>query len=97
MEAEKGSHPRVLTSQIDDLMGKVEYKYSVMGTSTFCYAFLDGEFYLASGHSACVSPENFNSEVGRELALTAATKAARDKLWELEGYALWKSLPTARN
>jgi hypothetical protein len=59
-------------------------------TSTFIHAFLDGTFYLASGHSACVSPENFDFKIGAQIAHGNAQTKAREKLWELEGYALFK-------
>ena len=36
------------------------------------------------GQSACVSPENFDVEIGRKLAFENAT----NQLWQLEGYCL---------
>lgn len=57
-------------------------------TTTFAHAFLDGEFYLATGKSACISKENFDAEIGMDIAMKNAEVAAREKLWELEGYAL---------
>jgi hypothetical protein len=65
-------------------------------TSTFAHAYLDG-FYLATGHSACVSPANFNAEEGSKYALNACLPKAEDKLWELEGYALRKELDAGFN
>lgn len=87
--------PRVTKEQIDDIMAtrvvlKVDQPAGT--TSTFVHAFLDNKFYLASGHSACVSPENFNPELGIQYAQENALKKARDRLWELEGYALYKEL-----
>lgn len=80
--------PRVTPAQIDALVKRVLFTYAVIGTSTFCHAFLDGTFFLVSGHSACVSPENFDAELGRRIAFENLQKPMRDKLWELEGYAL---------
>lgn len=80
--------PRVTPAQIDALVKRVVFVYASHGTSTFCHAFLDGTFLLASGHSACVSPENFNAELGQKIALENVQKPMRDKLWELEGYVL---------
>jgi len=77
---------------INDLAGRVTYRYDVQETSTFCHAFLDEKFYLATGHSACVSAENFNADIGRKIAAENVAKPMRDKLWELEGYALYKQL-----
>lgn len=87
--------PRVTKDQIQELMDKLIWRYEQPEgtTSTFAHAFL-GTFYLATGHSACVSPENFNAELGMKYAREQAEGKARDKLWELEGYALAKSLGT---
>ena len=89
--------PRITKHQIDDLMARVHYHFEVpVGTtSTFCHAFLDGKFHLATGHSACVSPENFNAAMGTKMARGKAEQIARDKLWELEGYALFKQIAPA--
>lgn len=84
--------PRVTPARIDALMDRVQFNFHVLGTSTFCYAFLDAEFYLATGHSACVSKANFDAELGRKIAMDNVLKPARDKLWELEGYALRQRL-----
>lgn len=84
--------PRVTPEQIDDLVKRVAFVYKTHGTSTFCHAFLDGLFYLATGHSACISPQNFNAELGQKIALENVQKPLRDKLWELEGYALRREL-----
>jgi hypothetical protein len=80
--------PRVTPAQIEDLVMRVVFVYARHGTSTFCHAFLDGLFYLASGHSACISPQNFDAALGQKIALENVQKPMRDKLWELEGYAL---------
>jgi hypothetical protein len=83
--------PRVTKFDIDALMARVVYTYEQRpngSTATFCHAFLDGRFFLASGMSACVSTENFNAELGRDMAMNKAVQLARDKLWELEGYRL---------
>lgn len=86
--------PRVTLPQIDALMARVSYIGGRLcqSTSTVVHAFLDGDFLLATGHSACVSPDNFNADLGFELAKSDAQKKARDQLWLLEGYALRKLL-----
>lgn len=90
---EKGlTAPRITLDQIDALMGRMWAFYEHIGTSTFCHMFLDGKFYVATGHSACVSPENFNEGIGRKVAFDNAGDAARKKLWEMEGYRLYHSL-----
>lgn len=86
--------PHVTKDMIDALMKRVSYFFVVPEgtTSTFAHAFLDQKFFLASGHSACVSPENFNEELGRSIAMDKANAASRDRLWEMEGYRLYASL-----
>lgn len=84
--------PRVTPEQINLLMAQVSYQYFVCGTSTFCHAYLNDKFFLATGHSACVSPENFDEGIGRKIAFDNAALATRNKLWELEGYRLFQEL-----
>ena len=50
---------------------------------TFCVLVLKNGFTV-TGENACVSPENFDPELGRKLA----RQKALDKGWELMGYAL---------
>lgn len=87
---------KVTPEQITALMARVVFKSNVEGTSTFVHAYLDGSFYLATGHSACVDPANFNEKTGYDIARKNASLKAHDKLWELEGYALWKQLQDER-
>lgn len=93
--------PRVKPEDINALMGTVVYVISQPEgtTSTFCHAYLPGTngkmFSLATGHSACVVPENFNAQIGRDLAQSKATSAAKDKLWELCGFALFNEMNKA--
>ena len=84
--------PRVTPAHIAALMLRVQFTFHSEATSTFCHAFLDGEFFLATGHSACVSKKNFNAETGKKIAKLTVLKPASDKLWELEGYALRNAL-----
>ena len=87
--------PRVTPADIDALMDRIVYTFDVRpngSTTTLAHAFLDGKFYLATGVSACVSTENFDAEIGKNIAADRAKAAAKDKLWEMEGYALWKRL-----
>jgi hypothetical protein len=54
---------------------------------TVCVLVLKNGFTV-TGESACVSRENFNSELGRK----AARQKAVDKIWALEGYLLKQEL-----
>jgi hypothetical protein len=66
---------------------------SVIATS-MCYVFPDTTHtvcvltlkngFTVTGESACVVPENFNADRGREVAM----KKAREKVMMLEGYLL---------
>lgn len=91
IQAKGKTAPRVTPERINELMGRIVYTYDVRpngSTTTLAHAFLDGEFYLATGHSACVSVANFDAEIGMGIAQRAAEAGANKKLWELEGYSL---------
>lgn len=91
---EKGlTAPRVTLDQIKEMMKRVQYVFEQPEgtTSTFAHAFLNGDFYLATGHTACVSKENFDVSLGIRYAREEAAQKAQDKLWELEGYNLYRN------
>lgn len=81
--------PRVTKDHIDALMAKLTFATHVFPgtTTTVAIASSDG-FTVGLGLSACVSAANFNAEIGAKIAIENATAIAREKLWELEGYAL---------
>lgn len=54
---------------------------------TFCVLVLRNGFTV-TGESACASPENFDEQVGRDIARTNAV----NKIWMLEGYLLKERL-----
>ncbi len=54
---------------------------------TFCVLVLRNGFTV-TGESACVSPENFDAEVGRKIARQNAVQ----KIWPLMGYELRSNL-----
>lgn len=58
-----------------------------LGLLTFCVLVLKNGFTV-TGESACASPENFNAEIGRKIAL----ENAKQKIWPLMGYALKSTL-----
>jgi hypothetical protein len=59
---------------------------------TFCVLVLRNGF-TATGESACVSPENFNAEIGRKVA----RENAIEKLWPLLGFRLADQLQLDRD
>ena len=54
---------------------------------TFCVLVLRNGFTV-TGESACASPENFNAEIGRQIARDNAVA----KIWPLMGYELRSKL-----
>lgn len=89
-------YPRVTKEQIDSLMNQVEYHTCFISgtTTTIATAILPigiSKFTLAMAKSACVDPHNFNAQLGAKYAIQDCVNAARDKLWELEGYHLAKT------
>ena len=85
--------PRVTAEQIQALIDGLKWRYEHQESPQiiFAHAFL-GDFYLATGFSKPVSAENFSPALGMKYAREQAEGKARDKLWELEGYALFKQL-----
>lgn len=92
-EASGSVYPKVTAERIDELMQRVSYDTHVIPgtTTTLATAVLavgNVKFTLATEFTACVDPRNFNAEKGAKYAIEKASEAARNKLWELEGYAL---------
>lgn len=54
---------------------------------TFCVLILKNGFTV-TGESACASPENFDAQIGRQIAL----ENAKQKIWPLMGYQLKEQL-----
>lgn len=91
---EQSAAPRITLDRINELMCRVTYvtvQQPGDTTSTFVHAYLDGKFFLASGFSGCISAENFDPQIGSEVAQKKAVQLAQDKLWELEGYMLYQN------
>lgn len=84
--------PRVTKAQVDALYNQLTFVTGkVSETRILCSATLDG-FAVADGFGACVDPENFDEEICVKIAVKNASLAAYNKLWELEGYRLSRSL-----
>lgn len=64
-----------------------ESHHITLSLLTFCVLVLKNGFTV-TGESACASPENFNSEIGRKVARNNAIQ----KIWPLMGYALKERL-----
>lgn len=79
--------PRITNADVHEQVVKADYFVFPGTTLTICALHLKNGF-IVTGESACASPENFNEELGREIALNNA----RNKIWALEGYRLRSKL-----
>lgn len=75
--------PRIMPYMLDHVIVSEEYYVFNATQTTVCLLTLANGFTV-TGESACVSPENFNEEIGQEVA----KEKARDKLWPLLGFLL---------
>lgn len=91
MIAERGlTAPRLTPGQIDGtIVGEAYYRFPGTTVTVCCLTLRNG--YNTIGHSAAVSAENFDEEIGRAIA----RENARQKVWELEGYLLKERLANA--
>lgn len=91
MQGFEGSYGGVAHLAHAIMDGKAHEPPAALGLLTFCVLVLKNGFTV-TGESACVSPENFNAELGRKTARQHAV----DKIWPLEGYLLREQLDQAR-
>lgn len=75
--------PRLTPFNISDMIKAEDYHVFPGTTVTVCCLTLVNG-YTVVGHSAAVSPQNFDAEIGKDIARANA----RDKIWALEGYLL---------
>lgn len=89
---------RITVERIDGLMASLRYEPWIVPntTTTIVIAILPNGFTVGIGKSAAVSASNFNAEIGQKIATAEAERNARDKLWELEGYALKSRIEVAQ-
>ena len=91
---EKGLvYPRVTNTEIEEKMLGVGYNcHLVPGTTTMAITatlpMAHINFTLCIESMACVDPRNFRQEIGEKYGTQKAAEAAKNKLWELEGYRL---------
>ena len=95
--------PRVTPQRIQEVIASEHYftaAQGVLGSGglvmcdddelrclTFCVLVLKNGTPV-TGESSCISPENFNAELGRKIARDNAI----NKIWALEGYLLKQKL-----
>ena len=87
IEAKGLNAPRLTPQLIDDQIASTDWHVFPETTTTVCALKLKNGFVVI-GESACVSPENFNEGIGRQIAFDDA----RRKIWAFEGYALRNKL-----
>lgn len=76
--------PQMIEDAIDNTIAPNPMFHVFEGTTvTVCCIVLVNGFTVV-GESACASPENFDEELGRKIAFDNA----KQKIWQLEGYAL---------
>lgn len=79
--------PRVTPAVIAEVIKASAY-YVFPGTMvTVCCLTLENGFNV-TGESACASPENFDENIGKQIAF----ENAKQKIWALEGYLLKQKL-----
>lgn len=79
--------PRITPEIIENKIKAEQYHVFPGTTFTACLLTLENGFTVL-GESACASPENFDEEIGREIA----RDNAKNKIWALEGYLLKEQL-----
>ena len=79
--------PRVTPETLDNVIEDTHYWVAPGTTLTVCCLVLKNGFTV-TGESACASPENFDKELGEQIAY----RNAKDKIWALEGYLLKQKL-----
>lgn len=78
----------ITQDQVDKIMKDAEYEvfHRVFDKQCIVVAKIYNGFTIV-GESACVDPNNYDDDIGYDIALTRI----EEKLWELEGYLLQNS------
>lgn len=78
----------VTDRQVDEILENAKITWeTIFDKCTVMYCQLDNGFIIIES-SACVDPANYSSKMGYKICL----ERVRNKVWELEGYALQNSL-----
>ncbi len=86
LQAKGLNAPRLTPDLIESKIVKEEY-HLLTDVLTVCVLTLENGFTV-TGESACVSPANYNKEIGDRIA----RDNAKEKIWVLEGYLLKQKL-----
>lgn len=87
IQAKNLNAPRLTPALIDAAIKRTQYYVFPDTVMTVCCLTMQNGFNV-TGTSSPASPENFNEVLGKEIAFLAA----REKIWELEGYRLRNDL-----
>lgn len=92
--ARRLSAPRVLPEQIVELVSQLSFHTHVIpGTTvTIAAAIAPGNIVVALARSDDTGNASLDEAVGRKIAISRATDAARRHLWELESYRMKRNL-----
>ena len=79
--------PRITPEMLDASIVGEEYHVFDSSQLTVCLLTLKNG-YNVTGYSACVSPENFDAQIGQDIA----RRNAREQIWGLLGFSLAENL-----
>lgn len=86
IQDKKLNAPRLTPQLIDSKIVEKSF-HKLTDVLTVCVITLQNGFTV-TGESACASPENYDKDIGEQIAFNNA----RDKIWQLEGYLLKEKL-----
>lgn len=78
----------VTPSQIDEIVANSDIKTYKLGEKTTLVQLTTAAGFVIIESSSCVDPANFDEVIGYEICIDRI----KNKLWELEGYALQKKV-----
>lgn len=78
----------VTQEQINELVEKAEVEYATRFEKSLIATFKFENGWVETVDASCIDPANFNEEIGREIVM----ERIKNKMWELEGYALQKKV-----
>lgn len=93
------SHINRLTSLTKHLLQEQQFNDSQIGTFRLItgHATLPGGYILATDLSKSIDPSKFNAALGTQYVHENLANKVDDRLWDLEGYRLYRNLMTLDN
>ena len=83
----------VTQGRIDNIIARAELQDMKMGAKTTVVQAVLPNGFTITETSSCVDPENYDHEVGKNIAINRI----KGRLWELEGYLLQSKLNGENN